>query len=76
MAACRASEAGDCSSLFRIASADAATCFPRGVVGLYDMVLAGDKNVFRLLSLAKLDFWVCRGLKSVYALLDDLTGGM
>ncbi len=33
LAACRASEAGVCNSRRRIASADAATCLPKGVVG-------------------------------------------
>ncbi len=33
LAAWRASEAGVCNSRRRIASADAATCFPKGVVG-------------------------------------------
>ena len=71
LAAWRASEAGDCNSRRRIASADAATCLPKGVVGTYDTVLAGLRYGF-----ASADFWLCKGLSSAYTLLVVLTGAM
>ena len=52
-----------------MASAEAATCLPRGVVGTYEVVLAGVTK-----ELPNPDFWVCKGLSSAYTLLLVLTG--
>ena len=44
LAAWRASAPGVCSKRRLMASAEAATCLPNGVVGTYDVVLAGVKK--------------------------------